>query len=174
MKKSSGLSDKSGMAAVVEYGVRLAGRQKKLSTRFYLIADLLKEANYWAGKDGSEVVKEVHVDKAIMKKVYRLNLVEEKIQEMIDDEDDPDRFRWSGRVGQVNGLSVYNLGDVHVRKPSRITVKTSMGKAGIINIEREVEMSGPIHNKGVYILGRIPPRTVRPGQAHYHERQHLL
>lgn len=143
--------DKSGMAAVVEYGVRLAGKQKKLSTRFYLIADLVREASYWAGKDESEVVKEVHVDKAVMKKVYRLNLVEEKIQEMIDDGTiliDSD----GAVVGQVNGLSVYNLGDYMFGKPSRITVKTSMGKAGIINIEREVEMSGPIHNKGVYIL----------------------
>jgi lon-related putative ATP-dependent protease len=143
--------DKSGMAAVVEYGVRLAGRQKKLSTRFYLIADLLREANYWAMKDGSEAVKDTHVDKAIEKKVYRLNLIEEKIQEMIDDGMiliDSDGMV----VGQVNGLSVYNLGDYMFGKPSRITAKTSMGKAGIINIEREVEMSGPIHNKGVYIL----------------------
>jgi len=143
--------DKSGIAGVVEYGVRLAGRQKKLSTRFHLIADLLREANYWALKEGSEVVKDIHIDKAIEKKVYRLNLIEEKIQEMIDDGTiliDSDGMV----VGQVNGLSVYNLGDYMFGKPSRITVKTSMGKAGIINIEREVEMSGPIHNKGVYIL----------------------
>jgi len=143
--------DRTGVAAVVEHGVRIAGRQKKLSTRFHLIADLLREANYWAGKDGSTVVKEAHVDKAIEKRAYRLNLVEEKIQEMIDDGTiliDSD-----GMVaGQVNGLSVYNLGDYAFGKPSRITVKTSLGKAGIINIEREVEMSGPIHNKGVYIL----------------------
>ena len=66
--------DKTGMAAVVEYGVRLTGRQKKLSTRFHLIADLLREANYWAEKDGSDVVTEKHVDKAIEKKVYRVNL----------------------------------------------------------------------------------------------------
>jgi ATP-dependent Lon protease len=135
----------------VEYGVRITGRQKKLSTRFYLIADLLREANYWAEKDGSDMVKEKHVDKAIEKKIYRLNLIEEKIQEMIDDGMimiDSD----GAVVGQVNGLSVYNLGDYMFGKPSRITAKTSMGKAGIINIEREVEMSGPIHNKGVYIL----------------------
>ncbi len=143
--------DRTGVAAVVEHGVRISGRQKKLSTRFHLIADLLREANYWAGKDGSPVVKEAHVDKAIEKRAYRLNLVEEKIQEMIDDGTiliDSD-----GMVaGQVNGLSVYNLGDYAFGKPSRITVKTSLGKAGIINIEREAEMSGPIHNKGVYIL----------------------
>ncbi len=143
--------DKTGIAAVVEYGVRMTGRQKKLSTRFYLIADLLKEANYWAMKDGSDVIKEKHVDRAIEKKVYRLNLIEEKIQEMIDEGTiliDSDGMV----VGQVNGLSVYNLGDYMFGKPSRITVKTSMGKAGIINIEREAEMSGPTHNKGVYIL----------------------
>jgi ATP-dependent Lon protease len=143
--------DNTGIAAVVEYGVRITGRQKKLSTRFYLIADLLREANYWAEKDGSDVVTEKHVDQAIEKKIHRVNLIEEKIQEMIDDGTiliDSDGMV----VGQVNGLSVYNLGDYMFGKPSRITAKTSMGKAGIINIEREVEMSGPIHNKGVYIL----------------------
>jgi lon-related putative ATP-dependent protease len=143
--------DKSGVAAVLEYGVRLAGRQKKLSTRFHLIADLLREASYWAVKDGSEVVSERHVEEAIQKKIYRVNLIEEKIQEMMDD--GTILIDSHGMVvGQVNGLSVYDLGDHTFGKPSRITVKTSMGKAGIINIEREAEMSGPTHNKGVYIL----------------------
>jgi lon-related putative ATP-dependent protease len=143
--------DKTGIAAVVEHGVRITGRQKKLSTRFHLIADLLREANYWAEKDGSDVVTEKHVDKAIDKRNYRVSLIEEKIQEMIDDGTiliDSDGMV----VGQVNGLSVYNLGDYMFGKPSRITAKTSLGKAGIINIDREAEMSGPIHNKGVYIL----------------------
>ncbi|HVP76359.1 MAG TPA: ATP-binding protein [Thermodesulfobacteriota bacterium] len=143
--------DKTGIAAVVEQGVRITGRQKKLSTRFHLIADLLREANYWAEKDGSDVISEKHVDRAIDKRNYRVNLIEEKIQEMIDDGTiliDSDGMV----VGQVNGLSVYNLGDYMFGKPSRITAKTSLGKAGIINIEREAEMSGPIHNKGVYIL----------------------
>ncbi len=143
--------DKTGIAAAVEYGVRITGRQKKLSTRFHLIADLLREANYWAEKDGSDVVAERHVDQAIDRRNYRMNLIEEKIQEMIDDGTiliDSD----GAVVGQVNGLSVYNLGDYMFGKPSRITAKTSLGKAGIINIEREAEMSGPIHNKGVYIL----------------------
>jgi ATP-dependent Lon protease len=143
--------DKMGIAAVVEHGVRITGRQKKLSTRFHLIADLLREANYWAEKDGSDVITEKHVDNAIDKRNYRVNLIEEKIQEMIDDGTiliDSDGMV----VGQVNGLSVYNLGDYMFGKPSRITAKTSLGKAGIINIEREAEMSGPIHNKGVYIL----------------------
>jgi ATP-dependent Lon protease len=143
--------DRTGVAAVIEYGVRLTGRQKKLSTRFHLIADLLREANYWAGKEGSDRVREEHVDKALERKIYRVNLIEEKIQEMIQDGTimiDSD----GTVVGQINGLSVYDLGDYAFGKPSRITVKTSMGKGGIINIEREAEMSGPIHNKGVYIL----------------------
>ncbi len=143
--------DKTGVAAVVEHGVRITGRQKKISTRFHLVADLLREANYWAEKEGGDVVTGKHVDKAIEKKNYRVNLIEEKIQEMIDDGTillDSDGMV----VGQVNGLSVYNLGDYMFGKPSRITAKTSLGKAGIINIEREAEMSGPIHNKGVYIL----------------------
>ncbi len=143
--------DRSGVAAVVEYGVEIAGRQKKLSARFHLIADILREANYWALKEGSDVVKGKHVDLAIEKKIHRVNLIEEKIQEMIEEGTimiDSDGMV----VGQVNGLSVYDLGDYAFGKPSRITVKTSLGKAGIINIEREAEMSGPIHNKGVYIL----------------------
>jgi len=143
--------DKTGIAAVVEHGVRITGKQKKLSTRFHLIADLLREANYWAEKDRSDVITEKQVDQAIDRRNYRVNLIEEKIQEMIDDGTiliDSD----GTVVGQVNGLSVYNLGDYMFGKPSRITAKTSLGKAGIINIEREAEMSGPIHNKGVYIL----------------------
>jgi ATP-dependent Lon protease len=135
--------DRTGIAAVVEYGVRMAGRQKKLSTRFDLIADLLREANYWAMKEGTEVVSERHVDKTIEKKIYRVKMIDDGII-MIDSD--------GMVVGQVNGLSVYSFGDHAFGKPSRITAKTSIGKAGIINIEREVEMSGPIHNKGVYIL----------------------
>ncbi|HXX33963.1 MAG TPA: ATP-binding protein, partial [Thermodesulfobacteriota bacterium] len=108
--------DKTAVAAVVEQGVRITGRQKKLSTRFHLIADLLREANYWAEKDGSDVITGKHVDKAIDKRNYRVNLIEEKIQEMIDDGTiliDSDGMV----VGQVNGLSVYNLGDYMFGKP---------------------------------------------------------
>ena len=140
------------MAAVIEYGVRLAGRQKKLSTEFHRITDILREASYWAGKDGSSQVTEKHVDQAITEKIYRKKMIEEKIQEMIDDGiiliDSA-----GARVGQVNGLSVYDLGEYAFGKPSRITAQTSMGKAGIINIEREADLSGRTHNKGVLILG---------------------
>ncbi|UCD71852.1 MAG: AAA family ATPase [Syntrophobacterales bacterium] len=143
--------DRSGVAAVVEYGVRIAGRQKKLTTRFNLLEDVLREASYWAIKEGSQYVGEAHVEKAIQQRVHRVNLVEDKIQEMIEDGMimvDSD----GAVVGQVNGLSVYNLGDYAFGKPSRITAKVAMGKAGIINIEREAELSGPTHNKGVFIL----------------------
>jgi ATP-dependent Lon protease len=144
--------DRSGVAAVIEYGVRLAGRQKKLSTEFHRITDILREASYWGKKDGSSTVTEKHVDQAISEKIYRKKMIEEKIQEMIDDGIiliDSE----GARVGQVNGLSVYDLGEYAFGKPSRITAQTSMGKAGIINIEREADLSGRTHNKGVLILG---------------------
>jgi lon-related putative ATP-dependent protease len=143
--------DRSGVAAVIEYGVRLAGRQKKLSAEFHRITDILREANYWAKRDQSDKVGEKHVDQAIAEKIYRKKMIEDKIQEMIDDgiiliESD------GAAVGQVNGLSVYSMGEYAFGKPSRITAKTSMGKAGIINIEREADLSGRTHNKGVLIL----------------------
>jgi ATP-dependent Lon protease len=143
--------DRSGAAAVIEYGVRLAGRQKKLSTEFHRITDILREASYWAGKDGGAAVTAKHVDQAIAEKIYRKKMIEEKIQEMIDDGIiliDSE----GARVGQVNGLSVYDMGEYAFGKPSRITAQTSMGKAGIINIEREADLSGRTHNKGVLIL----------------------
>jgi ATP-dependent Lon protease len=131
--------------------VRQAGRKKKISTKFSHIADVIREANYWAEKDKSRVVTEAHVDKAIEKGIDRVNLIEEKLQEMI--EDGTIMIDTEGMVsGQVNGLSVYQLGDYTFGKPSRITTSISMGKAGIINIEREADLSGPTHNKGVLIL----------------------
>ncbi len=142
----------SGVVEIVEYGVRLAGRQNKLSTRFSVLADVIREASYWAGKNGSTEVAAVHVRRAIDERIERLNMVEEKIQEMIIDGSiliDTD----GAVVGQVNGLSVYQLGEYEFGRPSRITAKTAFGKAGIINIEREASLSGPTHNKGVLILG---------------------
>jgi len=144
--------DKSGVAAVVEYGVRVAGRQKKLSTRFTIIADLAREASYWAGNAKSKQVKREHVEKAIDEWIERLSLPEDKLQEMI--EDGTIMIDSEGEVvGQINGLSVYSLGEYSFGKPTRITARTSMGRAGVINIEREADLSGPTHNKGVLILG---------------------
>lgn len=143
--------DKTGVAAVLEQGVRLAGRQKKLSAEFHRITDILREASYWARKEKSDRVTEKHVDQAIYENIDRKRMFEDKIQEMI--EDGMILIDSEGtKVGQVNGLSVYSMGEHSFGKPSRITAKTSMGKAGIINIEREAELSGPIHNKGVLIL----------------------
>lgn len=143
--------DKKAVCAVVEYGVRLTGRQKKLSTRFSEIADLIREAHYWAKKDGSDIVTDAHVDRAYDERINRVKQIEEKIQELIEDGtimiDTDDRV-----VGQVNGLSVYDMGEYAFGKPSRITAQTSMGRAGVINIEREAKLSGRTHDKGVLIL----------------------
>ncbi len=143
--------DKSAICEVIEYGVRLAGRQKKLSTRFNLVANVLRESNYWAMKDKADMITVNHVRKALDEKAFRLKMIEEKIQEMILDGTILIDSKGSV-VGQVNGLSVYDFGEYSFGKPSRITVTTAMGKAGVINIEREAELSGPTHNKGVYIL----------------------
>ena len=141
----------SGVAAIIEYGVLLAGRQNKLSTRFSDIADLLREASFWASDSQSETVNHEHVEKAIAEKTYRSRMVEDKIQEMIDEgtlliETD------GAKIGEVNGLSVYDLGDYSFGRPTKITAEVSMGRAGIINIEREAELSGSTHDKGVLIL----------------------
>ena len=143
--------DRSAVAALVEQAVRMSGRQEKLSTSFPAITDLIRESEFWASRANESIVKEAHVDKAIESKRYRSNMVEEHIQEMIDrgtlmiDSD-------GEATGQVNGLAVYTLGDYSFGKPARITASTSMGKAGIINIEREADMSGNTHSKGVFIL----------------------
>lgn len=143
--------DKSGLATVIEYAVRLAGRQNKLSTQFNNLVDVLREANYWAKEDNRRAVCEKYVDKAITEKIERLRLIEEKIQEMI--EEGTIMIDCKGKViGQVNGLSLYDLGEYSFGKPTRITAKTSLGRAGIINIEREADLSGKTHNKGVLIL----------------------
>ncbi len=143
--------DKTAVAGVIEFSIRLSGKQKKLSTKFNDVADLLREANYWAKKDGNGMVTALHIDRAYDEKVARINLVEEKIQEMI--EEGTIMIETGGSVcGQVNGLSVYDMGDYTFGKPSKITAETSMGRAGIINIEREAKLSGKTHDKGVLIL----------------------
>ncbi len=142
---------KTGAAAVVEEGVKVAGRQDKLSTRFSDIADIIREASYWAKKENAKLVKKAHVEKAIEERTVRVNLVEDKMQEMIEDGIillDVDGHE----VGQVNGLSVFDLGDYSFGKPTRITAETAMGRAGLINIEREADLSGKTHNKGVLII----------------------
>ncbi|HNW59835.1 MAG TPA: AAA family ATPase [bacterium] len=143
--------DASAVAEVAEYGVRLAGRQNKLTTRFTYINDLLREADYFARAEKTDIVTQRHVEQALAAADQRLNLIEEKIRENIREGTiliDTD----GSRVGQVNGLTVLSMGDYHFGMPARITARSSMGRQGIINIEREVEMSGPTHDKGVLIL----------------------
>lgn len=143
--------DPTGVAAVVEQGVRLAGRQSKLSTRFSDVADLIREASYWAREEKSDVVEQHHVDRAVAERVDRLSLLESKIRELVRDGVlmiDID----GARVGQVNGLSVYDLGDYRFGNPTKITAAVATGRGGIINIERESDLSGRTHNKGMLIL----------------------
>jgi predicted ATP-dependent protease len=142
---------KSAVARVVEHGSRLVEHQGKLSTRFIDIGDLLTEANFWAGEDGSELVHDRHVERAIEEKIYRSNLVEERVQEVI--EDGTILIDTDGAVaGQVNGISVYELGDYRFGRPSRITARVSLGRGQVVSIEREIHLSGPIHNKGFLTL----------------------
>ncbi|MDD8026503.1 MAG: ATP-binding protein [Acidobacteriota bacterium] len=144
--------DRTGMAGIIEYGTRIAGQHKKLSTRFNVIADVIRESSFWAAKAGETVVARRHVDQAVEERFERVSLIEDKIQEMIEDGSiliDTD----GAVVGQVNGLAVYNMGQFSFGKPARITARISVGRAGIINIEREADMSGSTHNKGVLILG---------------------
>lgn len=144
--------NKKGIAAMVEYGTRLAGQKKKISTRFHIIADLIREANYWARNDDKKSVGRDHVEKAVEERIKRESLLADKIQEMI--EDDTIMIDTDKKVeGQVNGLSVFPMGEYFFGKPTRITASTAMGKTGVINIERESDLSGRTHNKGVLILG---------------------
>ena len=144
--------DKDGVAAILEYGTRIAGRQRKVTTRFHVLADVIREADYWARKDGRSVVSRAQVEKAVVERFERVSLIEDKIQEMI--EEGSLMIDTLGRVvGQVNGLSVYDMGQFAFGKPTRITARTAVGRAGVINIEREADLSGSTHNKGVLILG---------------------
>lgn len=141
----------TGVAKIMEYASRMVGDQEKLSTRFAQIMELVQEAEYWARKEDAAMVGGPHVEKAVEERRFRHNLPDERMRELIEDGTimiDVD----GGVVGQVNGLSVYSLGDVTFGKPSRITCKTFLGRGGVINIERESQLSGRIHDKGVLIF----------------------
>ena len=143
--------DKSAMARVVEYASRLAGEKGKLSTRFTEIAQVVGEAGTWAKLSKSKIVTEEYVDKALNERIDRIKKYDEKYIEMIKDNTLLINTKGS-RVGEINGLTVMTIGDYTFGKPAKITVNTYTGKGGIVNIEREVEMSGSTHSKGVYIL----------------------
>lgn len=143
--------DRSAVARLVEHGARLRDDQRKLSSRLLEIAEVITEASFWAGKAGHDVVLSADVCQAVDKREYRSNRIEERVQEliadgtlMIDTEGE--------RIGQVNGLAVIDLGDHAFGKPSRITARVALGRGGVQSIEREIELSGPIHSKGFLIL----------------------
>jgi len=141
----------AAIARMVEYGCRLAEDQEKLSTQFGLIADVVREAHFYASQENAKLISAKHVEKAIEARIYRSSLIQEKIREFI--ERDIILISTEGKiVGQVNGLSVMEIGDFAFGTPSRITVSVGLGKEGLIDVQREVNMSGPIHGKGVMII----------------------
>ncbi|MBC7222990.1 MAG: AAA family ATPase [Anaerolineae bacterium] len=143
--------DLGAVARVVEYSARLVENQRKLSTRFARVADIVREASYWAKRNGRDLVTAADVDQAVGEWVYRSNRLEEMLRERIAE--GTILVDTHGEVvGQVNGLSVIQLGDYEFGRPNRITARTYLGSKGLVNIEREVKMSGRIHDKGVLIL----------------------
>ena len=143
--------DSEAVAEVVNYSSRLTSDQTKLSARFNEVVEVVYEAHTWAKKDGSEEVRSEHVIKALEEKIFRSNLIESHVRESIArgkilvDVDGEE-------VGQVNALSVISLGNYSFGQPSRITANTYMGGSGVVNIERQVKISGTSHSKGVLIL----------------------
>ena len=155
--------DAAAVARVIEHGARLIGDSEKLTTRLRDIADLLREASYWAGRDSASIVERRHVEHAIDAQIRRVDRLRGEFQEEIERNDlliDTE----GGKVGQVNGLSVYGLGSYHFGQPTRITANVRMGEGQVVDIEREIELGGAIHSKGVLILSaylgaRYAPET---------------
>jgi predicted ATP-dependent protease len=143
--------DRGAFAAMLEYGVRQAGRRNKVTARFIDIADLAREAHYAAAAAGESVVRAAHVRGALSSKMERHNLIETRIREMIQEGTLLVDVEGSS-VGQVNGLSVLEIGGYSFGKPVRITATAALGKAGLINIEREANLSGRFHDKGMHII----------------------
>jgi lon-related putative ATP-dependent protease len=143
--------DRSAVVRVIERSARLAGDREKLTMRTRNIIDLLEEADYWAGENGNGTVTDGDVQQAIEAQIHRADRVRERVQEAIL----RDTFLIDTQgevVGQINGLSVLQLGNFAFGRPTRITARTRLGKGQVLDIEREVELGGPIHSKGVLIL----------------------
>jgi lon-related putative ATP-dependent protease len=143
--------DRGAVARIIEYSARQAGDAERLSTHMRDIIDLLGEADHWAGTNGNSVVVAADVQRAIDARIFRANRIRERMREQIlrgtilIDTDGTE-------IGQINGLSVLQLGGFAFGRPSRITARVRMGRGEVTDIEREVEMGGPIHSKGVLIL----------------------
>lgn len=143
--------DKIAMAKIVEFTSRLSENKHKLSTSFNEIGEIVAEASAWAKLDNKKVVSGEYVDKALKERIERVKKYDAKYSEMINENTlliNTDGYE----VGVINGLTVINVGDYTFGKPSKITANTYLGKTGIINIEREVDLSGSSHSKGVLIL----------------------
>jgi len=143
--------DAEAVARIVEYGARIADNKNKLTTRFVEIADIVRESNFWAENGNSEFIHKKHIDAALEEKIFRSNLVEKRIEELIAE--GTIMVDTEGEVkGQINGLSVMTMGDYSFGKPSRITARVFTGRNGMMNIDREVKLAKTIHNKGFLIL----------------------
>jgi len=142
---------REGVARVVDFGSRLAEDQGKLSTKFSDVSNLLREANYWASREGAKVVTGDHVSRALRAKITRNSRIEDQVRDLAA-EGTLIVETGGEQVGQVNGLAVYDMGDYSFGKPSRITATVYAGKGGVLNIERETKLSGKIHEKAVLIL----------------------
>lgn len=143
--------DAEAVARTVEYGARISEHQNKLTTRFVEIADLIREAHFWAEKNNSEVIHKKHIDVALEEKFFRSNLIEKRIEELITE--GTIMVDTEGKIkGQINGLSVMTMGDYSFGKPSRITARVYTGSTGMLNIDREVKLARKLHNKGFLIL----------------------
>jgi lon-related putative ATP-dependent protease len=143
--------DRPAVARIIEYSARQVGDAEKLSAHMQSIADLLREADYWAGDEGAEIVGIEHVKKAIDAQIYRSSRIKERMQESITRE--TILIDTAGeRIGQINALSVLAMGNFAFGRPSRVTARVRMGKGEVLDIERQVELGGPLHSKGVLIL----------------------
>mgnify|MGYP001113214079 CR=1 FL=1 len=151
MKENLNHLKASAVSRVIEYGLRIAEDKNKITTRFALIADIIREANFYSKLEKRKHIDDSHIKKAIDEKYYRSNLIQEKIKNLINDGTILIDTKGS-TIGQVNGLSILNLGDITFGRPSRVTASVGLGKTGIIDIERETKLGGPIHSKGVMIL----------------------
>jgi lon-related putative ATP-dependent protease len=153
LAKKEGLlpADTTAAALLIEEGSRLAENQDKLSTQFGDLADILREADYWAEVDESQVITDQHIRQAIQSKAYRAGLIEDRVREFMEQRTILVDTQGSV-IGQVNALSVMSFGDYSFGRACRITTSVGLGQSGLLDIERESNLGGPIHTKGVLIL----------------------
>jgi lon-related putative ATP-dependent protease len=153
IEKEQGLMplNHDAVGRMLEESCRMADDQHRISIRFGELSKILREADHYARREGFDEIDNSHIDKAIESKYFRSNLIQEKINDlirrntlMIDLQD--------SKIGQINGISVIDLGDISFGRPNKITVSVASGKQGLIDIEREVKLGGPLHSKGVLIL----------------------